>query len=147
MSGLCPAAQPLLKLQPLALSAASNQERGRENRKSLKEDAGGVGTCVGVCMEAPTCTPRLTGCQQLPGFQETCVCVGRAAPGFLQHPCSKQPAPSAWLSPSLSLFLSHTRYFTVVFCPKRLASEWSSLPAHWTQPRNSKNMKDSSQWG
>lgn len=65
------------------------------------------------------------------------MCVGRAAPGFLQHPFSKQPSPSAWLSPSLSLFLSHTGYFTVVFCPKRLASEWSSLPAHWTQPRNS----------
>lgn len=25
----------------------------------------------------------------------------------------------------------------MAFCPKRLASEWSSLPAHWTQPRNS----------
>lgn len=47
--------------------------REGENRKSLKEVQGRVGTLVGVCGEGPTYMPRLTGCQP-PRVSRKCEC-------------------------------------------------------------------------
>lgn len=105
------------QLQPPTLSAASNQETSRKNRKSLMESAGEVGTLVGVCMEALTCTPRLTGCQRLRSFQKACLWVGRAAPGS-----SSTPPPRRLPAPAGSHPLSHCSSLTLD------VSLWSSVP-------------------
>lgn len=49
-------------------------------------------------------TDRLPGAAR---FQEMCIWVGKAAPKFLQHLCTKQPAPSAQPSccPTLNMEL------------------------------------------
>lgn len=109
---------------------------------------GRVGTLVGVCTEAPTYSPRLTGCQELPVSRKWASGLVKTLLGS-----SSTPAPSSLyrqLSPLPLLYL------TFNCAPlSQEAHQWVVLPLSGHTDRwdptapfpNTQNMKDFPSWG
>lgn len=143
----------MLLYQPLSSCVACNQERGRENRKWLKEGTGeGADPWRGLhgSSHLHSQTDRLPATAWVSG-----KCASRLAK-LLPGPSSSPASSSLHRQPSPLPLSYWTGCLTVIPCPKKLSSEGPSLSGvgrapsflltGTTQP-NSKNTKDPSPWG
>lgn len=109
-SGLIPSQEPTLSSRCLAVcQGVIGPTPGVtcSSKPGEGEDAGEGGDPPGSLHGSShlhSQTDRLPGAAR---FQEMCIWVGKAAPKFLQHLCTKQPAPSAQPSccPTLNMEL------------------------------------------
>lgn len=91
LSSRCWLAVGVLQAPPLVLFVAYNRDKERIQ--------GRVGTLLGVCMEAPTYTPRLTGCQELHISRKCASGLAKPLPSFFNTAVLSslhlQPSPLA----------------------------------------------------